>query len=146
MRACSSMMDSAGTTVRPCADAVAQDADALDLELDDVARLDPAVELEPAAAADGAAAEDVAGHERSAPGTWAMTSGKLKSIAPSVARRPGLAVHARRHRARSRVELVRRRRGTGPIELAKSLPRPGPRPTSISRNWMSRALQSLKIV
>jgi len=34
----------------------------------------------------------------------------------------------------------------GPIELAKSLPRPGPRLTSISRNWMSRALQSLKIV
>ena len=34
----------------------------------------------------------------------------------------------------------------GPSEVAKSLPNAGPMPTDISRNWMSRALQSLKIV
>ncbi len=34
----------------------------------------------------------------------------------------------------------------GPIEVAKSLPLAGPRPTCISRDWMSRADQSLKIV
>jgi hypothetical protein len=34
----------------------------------------------------------------------------------------------------------------GPSEVAKSLPNAGPMPTAISRNWMSRALQSLKIV
>jgi hypothetical protein len=34
----------------------------------------------------------------------------------------------------------------GPMDVAKSFESPGPRPTLISRNWMSRALQSLKIV
>jgi len=34
----------------------------------------------------------------------------------------------------------------GPREFAKSLPIAGPRLTDCSRRWMSRALQSLKIV
>ena len=34
----------------------------------------------------------------------------------------------------------------GPIDVAKSLPNAGPMPTDISRNCISRALQSLKMV
>ena len=74
-----------------------------------------------------------------------MTSGKLKRIAPSVPSdhtSPLIRAHIGAVVMSIASAVVRQ----GPSDVAKSLPSPGPRPTFISRNWMSRALQSLKIV
>jgi hypothetical protein len=77
--------------------------------------------------------------------TAAMTSAKLKIMAP---RLPSdhvwpftrAVIRAAAMSIESAVVMA------GPMEVAKSLPNAGPIPTFISWNWMSRALQSLKIV
>src|SRR5439155_13544244 len=91
-------------------DAVAKDADALDLELDLVARLEPALVavLEDAAGADGARAEDVARPElRVARGVGDDRVPGVVHVA-GVPARALLPVHARDHLQAEVAELVRR--------------------------------------
>jgi hypothetical protein len=107
------------------ADDVAQDADALHLELDDVARLDPAVELQAAAAPDGAASEHVARQHRLLLREVGDDLGERVEHRAEAALGPRLAVHARGHPGRREVELVRRDEAWahGGREV---LPQPGP--------------------
>src|ERR671936_1456957 len=89
-------------------DAVVEDADPLDLELDDIARPEPAVvaELEDAARADGARAEDVPRHEVRVPRR--VGDDRLPRVVhvPELAAGALLAVHAGDHRPARAVELV----------------------------------------
>ena len=121
------------------ADAVPQHADPLDLELDDVAGLEPApvAVLEDAARARPcpsrarrrAAAACSAPPARRAPShEWCMS--------PSVAARALLAVHARDHRRRRAVELVRRDDDRAEVESRSPCPSP-----ARARRAISRALQ-----
>src|SRR5215216_6482189 len=92
------------------ADGVPQDSDALHLELHDVARLKPAAVsvLEDAAGADRARAEDVAGAELRVARSLGDEGSPRKVHVTELAARALLAVHARHHRRRRAVELVRR--------------------------------------
>src|SRR5262245_5462898 len=89
-------------------DAISQDADAFDLELDDVARLHPAAVavLEDAARADRARAEDVAGQQPCV--ARGVSDDRLPRVmhVREAAARTLLAVDACDHRAASPVELV----------------------------------------
>jgi len=74
-----------------------------------------------------------------------MTCGNVCSIDPS----PPSAHVSPFTRAAIRAVAMSNSSGVarhGPSDVAKSFPSPGPRPTCISRNWMSRALQSLTTV
>src|SRR4051795_12317876 len=84
-------------------DAVSQEADALDLELDHVAALQEGAQLEPAAAAHGARADEVAGKQRLGPRN--VGNGLLEAPVHVAGRAAGPlgSVHPRRHRERVRV-------------------------------------------
>src|SRR5919201_1996035 len=91
-------------------DVIPERSDPLDLELDDVARLEPApvAVLEDAAASDGARAEDVTGQQpRMARGVAHDRLPRVVHV-DEVAARSFLAVDARDHRPAPSVELVGR--------------------------------------
>src|SRR4051812_49012999 len=89
------------------ADAVVKDADALDLQFDEVPGLDPTVQLQTAATADRAAAQHVPRLQRLLGRERGDGLGETEDHRAERPLRPGLTVDPRAHRSGGDVDVVR---------------------------------------
>src|SRR5665213_3325874 len=89
-------------------DDVAQHADSLDLQFNDVAWLYPAAQFEPAPASDRSTAEHVAGHQPLLLRQMRDDRGETKAHPAKRSLRPQLAIDARSHARSDDVKRVRR--------------------------------------